>query len=52
MQKIKPITLKLILMNFLEFADLGTISVKGDLLYDGQAELLAKKKMKNNTQKI
>ena len=35
-------------MNFLEFADLGTITVKGDLLYDGEVERLAKKKMKNN----
>jgi len=35
-------------LNFLEFADSGLISVKGDLLYDGDAEQQAKKKMKNN----
>ena len=35
-------------LNFLEFADEGTISVKGETLYDGAAERLAKKKLKNN----
>lgn len=35
-------------LNFLEFSDEGTISVKGELLYDGAAEKTAKKKLKNN----
>ena len=35
-------------LNFLEFADEGTISVSGELLYDGAAEKVAKKKLKNN----
>ena len=35
-------------LNFLEFADLGTISVNDDILYDGEAEATAKKKLKNN----
>jgi len=35
-------------LNFLEFADEGTISVQGEVLYDGAEEASAKKKMKNN----
>ena len=35
-------------LNFLEFADEGTISVNGEVLYDGEAEKVAKKKLKNN----
>ena len=35
-------------LNFLEFADDGTITVNGDVLYDGAAEALAKKKLRNN----
>ena len=35
-------------LNFLEFADEGTISVNGEVLYDGAAERSAKKKIKNN----
>ena len=35
-------------LNFLEFADEGTISVNGKVLYDGAEERVAKKKMKNN----
>lgn len=35
-------------LNFLEFADEGTISVNGEVLYDGAAERQAKKKLKNN----
>lgn len=35
-------------LNFLEFADEGTISVKGKIIYDGAAEKVAKKKLKNN----
>ncbi|MBQ9369502.1 MAG: amino acid ABC transporter ATP-binding protein [Clostridia bacterium] len=35
-------------LNFLEFADEGTISVLGEVLYDGLAEQVAKKKLKNN----
>ena len=35
-------------LNFLEFADEGTISVGGEVLYDGLAEKTAKKKLKNN----
>ena len=35
-------------LNFLEFADQGTISVNGEVLYDGAAEAVAKKKLKNN----
>ena len=35
-------------LNFLEFADEGTITVNGDVLYDGAAETLAKKKLRNN----
>ena len=35
-------------LNFLEFADEGTISVHGEVLYDGLAEQVAKKKLKNN----
>ena len=35
-------------LNFLEFSDEGTISVNGEVLYDGAAERSAKKKIKNN----
>ena len=35
-------------LNFLEFADEGTISVSGEVLYDGAAEAVAKKKLKHN----
>ena len=35
-------------LNFLEFADEGTISVNGEVLYDGAAEAVAKTKLKNN----
>ena len=35
-------------LNFLEFADEGTITVSGEVLYDGAAERVAKKKLKNN----
>ena len=35
-------------LNFLEFSDEGTITVNGELLYDGAAEKSAKKKIKNN----
>ena len=35
-------------LNFLEFADEGTISVHGETLYDGAAEAVAKKKLRNN----
>ena len=35
-------------LNFLEFADEGTISLNDDLLYDGVSEAAAKKKLKNN----
>ena len=32
-------------LNFLEFSDEGTITVNGELLYDGAAEKSAKKKI-------
>ena len=35
-------------LNFLEFADEGTISVNGEVLFDGIEEQTAKKKLKNN----
>ena len=35
-------------LNFLEFADEGTISVNGEALYDGTTEAAAKKKLRNN----
>lgn len=35
-------------LNFLEFADEGTISVGGEVLYDGVAEATTKKKLRNN----
>ncbi len=35
-------------LNFLEFSDEGTISVNGEVLYDGLAEQTAKKKLKHN----
>ncbi|MCR4726296.1 MAG: amino acid ABC transporter ATP-binding protein [Clostridia bacterium] len=35
-------------LNFLEFSDEGTITVNGEILYDGAAEKSAKKKIKNN----
>ena len=35
-------------LNFLEFADEGTISVNGEVLYDGLAESTAKKSVKND----
>jgi len=35
-------------LNFLEFADEGTISVNGEVLYDGKEEATAKKKLRNN----
>ena len=35
-------------LNFLEFADEGTIAVNGEVLYDGAAEAVARKKLKNS----
>ncbi len=35
-------------LNFLEFADEGTIAVNDEVLYDGAAEKVAKKKLKHN----
>ena len=35
-------------LNFLEFSDEGTIAVNGEVLYDGAAEAVAKKKLRND----
>lgn len=39
-------------LNFLEFADEGTISVNGEVLYDGLYEQTAKKKIKNDDTRL
>lgn len=39
-------------LNFLEFADEGTISVNGEVLYDGASERQAKKKLKNSDKQL
>ena len=39
-------------LNFLEFADEGTISVNGEVLYDGIYEQTAKKKIKNDDTRL